>query len=493
MCINFVLYFEVGGQLRTALSSDGAELYSATEVRTSPTHGASTEKQMSSHRGSQSSRMTGSGASDGQSWLDISGGLPRQAQSPSVQKAPNPQQQHTQRIGHPHMIEHVQPGSHSLPPPRLVPVPSTVQRLGSLSTNTHIAGLGSPLVTANTVPLLQPSVIQPGSGSLFRPPGTATEIHGSQQHLYSASPMLHTPYQHSSSGIPSYSPFYPSTQLPPGYSGSLLSPRHYLHMDSYSAVLASMGTHAQGHLPRFQLPIPTGQFLPKSPQLETAVGPSGYAQRSQVEPPLRAQPMSPQGKADSRLSVKRRSTSPMQTDITLHSPELKGLHGREGSLKHRILTQPSGSAEHSGEMPPRRYRMEQLSPSKRTRTMVEGQSWQTPPPMTRPSVTHLTQSTPASSHMHHPSHFMQGSLIQLADGKLKRVEDLQTEDFINSADISSDLRIDSSTVVKIEEKAHTEGYVSIGFSVREHRVQVRCWLKESNAESPLFNLLGSLP
>ena len=74
-------------------------------------------------------------------------------------------------------------------------------------------------------------------------------------------------------------------------------------------------------------------------------------------------------------------------------------------------------------------------------------------------------------HLHYPPHFIKGSIIQLANGDLKRVEDLQTEDFVSSAQVSADLKVDSSTVVRIEE--HPElGIATLGFSVGEHRVQV---------------------
>ena len=51
-----------------------------------------------------------------------------------------------------------------------------------------------------------------------------------------------------------------------------------------------------------------------------------------------------------------------------------------------------------------------------------------------------------------------------------RVEDLCTEDFIISANMSSDLKMDSSQVVKIEEKA--PDVVLLVFAVGEHKVQV---------------------
>lgn len=66
---------------------------------------------------------------------------------------------------------------------------------------------------------------------------------------------------------------------------------------------------------------------------------------------------------------------------------------------------------------------------------------------------------------------MRGSIIQLADGELKRVEDLKTEDFIQSAEISSELKIDSSTVERID-SGQTPNAVIIQFSVGELKAQV---------------------
>jgi hypothetical protein len=76
--------------------------------------------------------------------------------------------------------------------------------------------------------------------------------------------------------------------------------------------------------------------------------------------------------------------------------------------------------------------------------------------------------------IHYPPHFMKGSIIELANGELKRVEDLRTDDFVNSASVSGDLRIDSSTVVKIEERPE-RGTAILGFSVGDHRVHVCQW------------------
>ncbi|XP_053570741.1 ataxin-1 [Bombina bombina] len=70
-----------------------------------------------------------------------------------------------------------------------------------------------------------------------------------------------------------------------------------------------------------------------------------------------------------------------------------------------------------------------------------------------------------------PPYFMKGSIIQLANGELKKVEDLKTEDFIQSADISTDLKIDSSTVERID-NSQSPGIAIVQFAVGEHRAQV---------------------
>ncbi|KAF7465677.1 ataxin-1 [Marmota monax] len=81
-------------------------------------------------------------------------------------------------------------------------------------------------------------------------------------------------------------------------------------------------------------------------------------------------------------------------------------------------------------------------------------------------------ASPAAAPPTLPPYFMKGSIIQLANGELKKVEDLKTEDFIQSAEISNDLKIDSSTVERIEE-SHSPGVAVIQFAVGEHRAQVR--------------------
>ncbi|XP_077447527.1 ataxin-1a [Stigmatopora argus] len=82
-----------------------------------------------------------------------------------------------------------------------------------------------------------------------------------------------------------------------------------------------------------------------------------------------------------------------------------------------------------------------------------------------------------------PAYFVKGSIIQLADGELKRVEELKTEDFIQSAEISSELKIDSSTVERIDGSQASPDFAVVQFSVGEHRSQVSV---EVLVEYPFF-------
>lgn len=102
--------------------------------------------------------------------------------------------------------------------------------------------------------------------------------------------------------------------------------------------------------------------------------------------------------------------------------------GKEGSLKHRILARPPE--------PPRRR---------------------------------------------HNANFTRGSLIQLASGELRRVEDMRTEDFVSSAEQSPALRLDPSTVVRIHEGP--AGAATLTLSYGEHHTQVEF---QSSVERPFF-------
>ncbi|XP_077404335.1 ataxin-1a [Vanacampus margaritifer] len=100
-----------------------------------------------------------------------------------------------------------------------------------------------------------------------------------------------------------------------------------------------------------------------------------------------------------------------------------------------------------------------------------------------PSAAPAPPSSAAAAPPSLPAYFVKGSIIQLADGELKRVEELKTDDFIQSAEISSELKIDSSTVERIEGSRASPDFAVVQFSVGEHRSQVSV---EVLAEYPFF-------
>ncbi len=369
------------------------------------------------------------------------------------------------------------------------------------------------------------------SGSLFRPP-----LSDPTQRLYQ--PQQYAPIYTTTTSSPLYSgslysgqssqlaslsaaygaAFYP--QYPHGYTASgssaALLASHYPHIDptqSYSAVLASMGSHVQhasqtqlprspflpGHLPHgaaYSL-TPTSSPGPIVPRSLTPQGPLGHD-------PHRRDTRSP--KLD--LGRQPRSSSPGPRDITKgreHSSPPHGHHakvghsilkdshpqdkdtgykvphGKEGSRKHRYLSRPTGLEFQGSFIEPHRpmgppHYPSHHKPDEPTAKRQKGNIGH-PPPL-HPSHTSSGGASAPPRHPgqypipHYPPHFMKGSIIQLANGELRRVEELRTDDFVNSADISNDLKIDSSTVVRIEINQE-RGTALLGFSVGQHRVQVR--------------------
>lgn len=110
------------------------------------------------------------------------------------------------------------------------------------------------------------------------------------------------------------------------------------------------------------------------------------------------------------------------------------------------------------------------SPTQIQLPVLPGSVVGSPVPAT-PPISTSPHSSPSSPTAGLPPFFMKGSIIQLADGELKRVEDLRTEDFVQSAEVSGELKIDSSTVERIEGSG-TPNAVIIQFSVGENKAQV---------------------
>ncbi|KAK6303716.1 hypothetical protein J4Q44_G00261700 [Coregonus suidteri] len=94
---------------------------------------------------------------------------------------------------------------------------------------------------------------------------------------------------------------------------------------------------------------------------------------------------------------------------------------------------------------------------KDSRELSPGQQYSRP--LASPLLPHMTASPPAPHHIP-PAllpHFAKGSLIELVGGRLKRVEELRTEDFLRSADTSPEFHLSTCTVLLIA-PSNTHGF-----------------------------------
>lgn len=84
----------------------------------------------------------------------------------------------------------------------------------------------------------------------------------------------------------------------------------------------------------------------------------------------------------------------------------------------------------------------------------------------------------------YPAHFRKGSIIELADGSLTRVEDLKEEDLRKSAELSNEFHLDTSTLLKIE-RVHQSNVIQLIFGVGKSMIEVNVL---AAVEHPFFVL-----
>ena len=370
-----------------------------------------------------------------------------------------------------------------------------------------------------------------GNRGVFRPPQTVAEPVGRYATVYSSaggasnlSPYSPLYSSHGQGTALSLNTYYNSQY--PGYTPNTVLQGHLYNpaVESYSAVLQNLGSHAaQSQIqPSPYARGSTGQYSFLSSRTNSeSPGPSKGFSQSSASSLREREELDLKMRREHEVEIQRRhhSTSFLKDEKPHHfsvpytemsraslsssslreSPKLKRElplstqdiykvpSGREGSLKHRIL-RPSDSSSlaaggvvrHSAfinteEPSPKRTKPNGVDAS---RVVINRESnLPGPNPLSDAKFPDPVPSGDASaggnqSHLQYPQHFMRGSIIQLANGELKRVEDLVTDDFVQSADISSDLKIDSSTVVQIEETP-SQGTAVLGFVVGEHKVQVR--------------------
>ncbi|KAL4235132.1 RNA binding [Mactra antiquata] len=381
----------------------------------------------------------------------------------------------------------------------------------------HIGGTGgvaihdisSRSITAGTVGAGPQATV---GVPVFRPPHTVTDTaryptafttSGASSAVGPYSP-VYTPGTHGT-GLAPYSAFYNQY---PGYSAGVMHGTIDPQLGTYSAVLHSMGTHAaQSQVPRspyagaagsstvlgqYSMPVP----LTTSPSGKTFIGSSNIDRRD-ADMEKRRYSTGVIKEEKHQFSVPSGFTEPSRVSFPSslrESPShtrdpqdyYKSSSGREGSLKHRILrpesvsTVPLSNPQQSAFINPE----EPLT--KRTKLEHSGLDKDTNQKGSRPpepgSQTPADLSAGRNPNLHYPPHFQKGSIIQLGNGEYKRVEDLETNDFRVSADVSNDLKIDSSTVVQIEEN-ETHGTAVLGFAVGEHKIQVTV---EATVEHPFF-------
>ncbi|KAK2825586.1 hypothetical protein Q7C36_019513 [Tachysurus vachellii] len=105
--------------------------------------------------------------------------------------------------------------------------------------------------------------------------------------------------------------------------------------------------------------------------------------------------------------------------------------------------------------PPSPLRNSQHSPHGQHNNHGVHQERELSPGSYRPSVSVLSGPHPPTSAV--LPHFAKGSLIELAGGRLKRVEDLQTEDFLHSADTTPEFHLSTCTILLIS-PGPTDGF-----------------------------------
>jgi hypothetical protein len=96
--------------------------------------------------------------------------------------------------------------------------------------------------------------------------------------------------------------------------------------------------------------------------------------------------------------------------------------------------------------------------------------------------TSTSDSSPLPPTAAFPPYFKKGSMIQLASGEMKKVEDLDTEDFVDSANLCHDISIEHATVARIEPVQQT-GLFLLSFSVGKSGKEVTI---STNPEHPFF-------
>jgi len=97
-------------------------------------------------------------------------------------------------------------------------------------------------------------------------------------------------------------------------------------------------------------------------------------------------------------------------------------------------------------------------------------------------TTEMSVHMPSPPPPPHPPHFNKGSMIRLANGDLKAVECLTTEDFIRSSELSEEVSISHSRLVS-RQKGGKQGTMLLTFSIGDRGMEVSV---ETAVEHPFY-------
>ncbi|XP_051517193.1 uncharacterized protein LOC127419665 [Myxocyprinus asiaticus] len=151
-----------------------------------------------------------------------------------------------------------------------------------------------------------------------------------------------------------------------------------------------------------------------------------------------------------------------------------------GSLCPTAHQNPQAYPQHlSSDRPSCPLRNSQHSPHSHNSHGVEIE-WDRSPGPYRPAVAVLTGPDPPPSTV--LPHFSKGSLIELAGGHLKRVEEMKTEDFLRSADTLPEFHLSTCTILVIS-PGPTNGFNHLQVLLTDHNTQE---LLTVLAEYPFF-------
>lgn len=397
----------------------------------------------------------------------------------------------------------------NVPPPR-VPPKISPETGATVPTTTE-----SPLVWLSDATSGSQSDLLSPATRLYRQQVMAASVSEPMFQYPPPMPPHHTMYQ-SAARFGGGQPFYPSSFLPiaqygtAGYGASAIPTRRPPYMD------LSLLSRPSPQVPFASTPVPVSppspatpsgktqrhsfSSLPKSPETPSTTlrtpehGPLPPSPKA--SPPVREQARRHSVQSPIPFAIYEKETEP-ESVIANRSPgPYRVPSGKEGSLKHRILhpppsiniTEPPPAVLDSAPLsaPPIRSSREDAMPSPkfaRVDPVMPRLAVSASPSSSKAEIPSSHTPTPA---LHYPAYFMKGSIIQLGNGLLKKVEDLNTDDFIHSASVSRDLRIDSSRVVRIADppgSSEAGAVALLSFSVGQNQVQVTV---EAPTEHPFF-------